>query len=67
MEEARPAAGVVAVEGRQKGEDNNGNNKEECRRLKSKTNAACQLVGWLYNALVKFAKGHTLGGLQRIH
>ncbi len=53
----------MAVGGRQKGEDGNGNNKEECRQLKSEADAACRCVGWLYDVLVKFAKSHTLGGL----
>jgi hypothetical protein len=35
--------------------------REVCRRLKSEAFGACQPVGWLYNALVKFARGHPWG------
>ncbi len=60
-EEAWPVAAVAVVEGWQKGEDNDSDNEEECKRLKSEANVACQRVGWLYDALVKLAKCHTLG------
>ncbi len=51
---------MAAVEGRQKGEDDDGDNEEECMRLKSKADAACQRVEWLYDTLVKFVRDNRM-------